>query len=307
MVIAEEAADQHSADTLHSAIILASHGETSASHNWPQDPRPPSTWDCRPTDLPRHWQLNRQVHFQAAAENGSALDRSFEPELLRPDLARDAGDKDEPWAGRSCAPNQLTSDGFKQAVRVGRQLAGRYGEALPQAALDVLSVDTKPSLATAVGILLPLLAGPASFSTVADGATVSITTRAGSETLVLLGGQAVAALEDAQSGSDILSRWCNHGTLPCAADACMTPKAAAELVADGEARLCQALSSSSLPIARYLEKAKNRHSGSFSILSVSGIDITATLVQLLGREACEDVLMARPPWSSVLVFVSGRL
>ena len=305
MALAEELSP-HPADwTLQSAVVLVSHGEASASQGWPMDPKPPSTWDCRPTDLPRHWHLNQQLHFQAVAQDGHLLERSFEPDLLNPEVAADDG---EPWAGRSCAPNQLTSDGFKQAVRVGRRLAWRYGEALAEAALDVLSVDTKRSLATAVGMLLPLLAGPTSSFVVGEGTSLFVTTLEGSETLVHVEGGMEFALQDMQSGADLLSRWCNHGSLPCSADSCMTPKRAAEVIAQGELNLCRALVSSSMPALPYLQKAaQSQQQGRFSILSVSGIDLTASLVKLLGQEACEEVLMARPPWSSMLVFVPGKL
>jgi len=40
------------------------------------------------------------------------LGRSFEPEL-----DTSANDLDEPWASRSCAADQLTSDGFKHLDR----------------------------------------------------------------------------------------------------------------------------------------------------------------------------------------------
>lgn len=39
-----------------------------------EDPLAP-TWDCRPADLPRHWRINNQVHFQAVAEDGQLLER----------------------------------------------------------------------------------------------------------------------------------------------------------------------------------------------------------------------------------------
>eukprot|EP00434_Breviolum_minutum_P012103 symbB.v1.2.010671.t1/scaffold700.1/size171416/12 len=119
--------------TMHSAVVLLLHGEVSPLYGWPKDPRAP-TWDCRPADLPRHWRINNQVHFQAVAEDGQLLERSFEPEL-----DTSANDLDEPWASRSCAADQLTSDGFKQAVLNGRRLAGRYGEVLASAALEAYS------------------------------------------------------------------------------------------------------------------------------------------------------------------------
>ncbi|CAE7244773.1 unnamed protein product [Symbiodinium sp. KB8] len=301
VALAEESVDLQPADwKLQSALVMASHGEASARQGWPDDPRPPSTWDCRPTDLPRHWHLNQQVHFQAVAEDGSALDRSFEPDLL---AEGEGGDTGEPWAGRSCAAQQLTSDGFKQAVLLGRRLQWQYHERLAEAALDVLSVDTRRSLATALGILLPLA------SDVGEGATMSITTLESSETLTSLSGEIESALEDMQFGADLLSRWCNHGSLPCNADGCLSPKAAAELIAKGELQACQALlsdSSLAFQLADRLQQTVLSPKGRLSVLSVSGIDLTASLVQLLGREACEDALMARPPWSSSLVFERFR-
>ena len=301
MVLAEDLPDQRRTDwTLQDAVILINHGETSASQGWPTDPRPPSTWDCRPTDLPKHWRLNQKVDFRAVSEDGSVLDRSFEPELLQPEIA---SDDNEPWAGRSCAPAQLTSDGFKQAVLVGRRIAWQYGVALSDAVLEVLSVDTRRSLATAVGVLLPLLSGPASLSTVGDGATLSVITVAGAETLVDVGGQMTPVLEEMQSGADILSRWCNHGSLPCSPAGCMTPKMAAATIARGEARLCRTLISLPFPV-RVVGAMQSTGKSRLSILSVSGVDLSASLAQLLGEEACEDILMIRPPWSSVLAFVA---
>ncbi|CAJ1399566.1 unnamed protein product [Effrenium voratum] len=262
-VFLEELPALETGAVLHSAVVFLGHGEVSPSQGWPDDPRP--SWDCRPADLPRHWRLNQQVEFQALAPDGQ-LERSFDPELL-PD------DPMEPRA-RRCAKGQLTAGGFKQAVLAGRRLVARYGEALAEATLEVLSLPQRPCLATAAGALLPLLPG-------FTRGTVSITT---------LASGTFADVPDADAfreSEDLMARWCHEGTLPCSQQGCLTPAHVAAKVNAADAELC-----AEVKLARWLQTATSK--SRLTLLSL-GVAEMAQVFRAV-RKRCE-----RPALGSLLV------
>ncbi|CAK9065596.1 unnamed protein product [Durusdinium trenchii] len=268
----EEEEEMPSEWAMHSAVVALLHGEVSPAERWLDDPHPPASWDCRPADLPRHWRINQRMHFQAVAADGTLLERSFDP-----DLDPSAHDDEEPWAQHSCAAQQLTSEGFKQAVLNGRHLAARYEQVLSSASLEVLSVDSKPSRTAVVGTLLPLLPD-------VEG-TVSIH-------MVPMAPE----LASVTATDDLLARWCHVGTLPCTRDACMTPAAATEAIQRADSEICKDSGESLgwLQLAR-----KNRH---FALVSLDVVRLTRLMARLglTCREVTRETPLQRPARGSML-------
>lgn len=296
---------------IHRVVALFSYGEGSPVATWPDDPKPPPSWDCRPADLPRHWRLNQKVKFQAAHANGTFLDRTFFPDTI--EVQETPEEQADPMLRRRkpCAPQQLTSTGFHQAVLMGRRLGARYDQLLASflwkdpKALDLRSVDVTRSLATAVGVMMSFLATSQTIGSFDAGTVVPIHIF---EEPLLATPRLQEVTRALVAGDDLLKRWCHHGSLPCKQqpgqeEDCTTPKEASEIVSHAEQHFREAIHSEPLPWLKELfYPLASSITGSFAVWSVDGHFLAAILLTLLrDADMSKDPLVIRPPVSSLLI------
>merc|ERR1711971_20113 len=185
------------------------------------------------------------------------MDRTFTPDLLHRQ-----GDIREFW----CAHGQLTGVGFRQMAGLGRHFAQVYEEFLTSAPeLRVRSVDSKRTMASAVGVLLTLLAVPGSRGSSSrrdDKMAVQVNSPSRLVDAPLQSNEGLFTLKEVEQaglsteeivglGDHLLTRWCHQYSLPCRSGAsssssgdCMSIQDAVKIVTKGEAEMCSNLSSS---------------------------------------------------------------
>lgn len=285
---------------LHSVIVFFAHGDSSAILPWPGE-APGVFWDCSPQALPRYWRLNKRVEFPVVGSNGERLERSFTPEFAHQQL-------NSPSSPYMCAPGQLTSTGFRQAVYLGRHLAQAYDAHLGHifasgpSLLVVHSLDTKRSLASAVGLLMALLAAPEVISLVTSGMEVPIQIQPN-----LSSGDQYT--ENMELGNHLLARWCHQLPWPCESNMlggpqCISVEGAAELVSKSEVDTCKSLPAGTRAwdplLLAEVERLFQVQNGSFTLVSTEGRALTGALKAFIGAVVCGDPLTARPPSTSHL-------
>eukprot|EP00927_Polykrikos_kofoidii_P036040 TRINITY_DN30482_c0_g1_i1.p1 TRINITY_DN30482_c0_g1~~TRINITY_DN30482_c0_g1_i1.p1 ORF type:complete len:453 (+),score=53.96 TRINITY_DN30482_c0_g1_i1:74-1432(+) len=296
--------------TLQSIVVLGSHGDSSPLATWPgesADSSKMALFDCSPKDLPRHWRLNQRIDFQVVDRNGVRLNRSFTPEFTDETV-------------NVCAPGQLTGSGFRQAVTTGRYLGNVYDSFLTELAskgdmmrrVYVRSMDTQRSLASAVGITMALLASPESVEVFGHGTELSVRVDQGGENALANDKQQDLTTGDWALGDHLLARWCHRLPWPCghgarfvSNDECVSDHRGAQLISSSEAAVCGGVPPER--VVSFLAQVRRmlylKKSPSIAIFSADGPVLSATMVALLGRQqACADPLMARPPFSSRVVF-----
>ncbi|CAK0789795.1 unnamed protein product, partial [Prorocentrum cordatum] len=220
---------------LHSVLVIAGHGDSSPEAAWPGEAGAGASWDCTPEVLPRYWRLNGLVRFRVATAEGRALERSFTPEL---------GPQ-----GYACGPGQLTGRGFVQMARLGRDLSAAYDGHIGRAAaagwrlLRVRSLDSRRSLASAVGLLMSLLGTPEALAALGEGSELRLAVEPNASADVLAAPEG-APLGGLRPGDHLLARWCRSLPLPCAAGGrCTTLEEAGGLLERGEEGFCRWLAS----------------------------------------------------------------
>lgn len=280
-------------------ILLAPGDSSSRKSHWPGDLAPEPRWSCRPSALPRRWRLNKKVHFQAEGAGSSTWDDSFAPELLRSTFTgSDYYD---------CAPGQLTGLGFRQLAAVGRLLGEKYHEffggsllVLPST-LSVHSGSAKKLAASAVAFLTTFLAAPKLIEVWGRGVEVPVNLEEPAR-----GEEVESSLEP---GADLLARWCHRLPWPCPKSrtaGCMSMEIAAAHVKGGEVAACTLAAAKAPPEWISAALREDLKKGGLTVLSMDGAHLTAVLLQLLGRQVCEEPSMARPSYAAHLVLERWR-
>jgi len=308
--------EDNQSQRLHSLIFLVSHGDSSAPSEWPQEVSRKAQWDCTPQVLPRYWRLNQHVNFTIVDPEGNAQDRTITPDL-------------QPWnsdtqADYACASGQLTGIGFRQMVGLGRHLATSYDDDLARiignnsSRLQVRSLDTQRSLASTIGVLMPLLATQPLLQVFGRGCQVEVMVQPNTtcEPLAIAeqlragkwGKEALAAFKETALGDHLLSRWCHQLPWPCQArlfgSSCFSLRKAATVVANGELSMCHMIAknaNSSFRLQHEVLSVVDHEDGRILFRSADGPALTSVLSALIGFQVCKDPLMARPPFASRLV------
>jgi len=303
---AEGALPQGEGLTLQRAIVTFSYGDASPEFEWPQDV---AHWDCTPQPLPRYWRRNEKVQFHVVASNGTGLERSFTPDLL-------TGDDLPPY---TCGPGQLTGLGFRQMVGLGKHLASAYSDSLYAEAEDLVvrSLDTTRSLASAVGVLMSLLATPVALRTFDEKQGIAIHTMLRSEEYLDTMGARAIARQQVETGNHLLARWCHQLPWPCSRDRkaeCMSVERTHAAVQLGDKGMCDLLRGPDAPdkalrnelASQFADLAQDiapGRDGLLALLSTDGMELAVLLAELLGEEAaCGEAQALRPPYASRVAF-----
>lgn len=306
---------------LHSIVVLTNHGDISAIATWPgetQSSAASALFDCRPKVLPRYWRLNQRVSFQVVDANGARQDQSFTPDFL-----------EEGTGGRHylCAAGQLTGVGFRQMVSMGRHLSNAYASFLTELVgsgdlarhVYVRSAITKRALASAVGLMMSLLASPEAVEAFGDGSELGIHASPARGSSSASAQQEASVGDQGDLGEHLLARWCHQLPWPCGGTGvgalvgegtgCVSIEQGAKLVAEGEAASCGIVASESEAaqlLADWRELLLREEPPSLAVVSAEGAVLSAAVTALLGHRACADPLVARPPFASRLVVERWR-
>jgi len=305
---------------LSRVVVLHAHGDSTPALDWPGEDSDGVAWDCHPHLLPRHWRLNSDTRFEVVGPDGTALDRSYDP-----DLESVGG-----VTSYACSRGQLTPSGFQQMILAGRHLSFAFEQLLVQAVaqgsgrLEVHSADLQRSTASVVGLLMSLLASadvrqllaetPVHIHVQPNGSLdalqphFQLLSHRYSSDFLFGRAQEVTSATNMVLGEQLLARWCHDLPLPCKGDGtCLSVEKAAEIIRGEEQSICQHLASRLAinevrAIVGAVSEQLRRSDLALSLLGSSGVGLTAVVNALLGEVVCVDPMFARPPLASRLVF-----